>query len=127
MRSSSNMPPDMSTSGKASSNEGQLQQQQQDMADLGEARPGAVPDPDAAAMADRNIGQGAGSSSSAGVRDTGDANPGVTPNPDAAALADRNIGEGSGGSGGQTGAMGVQDRAPATELPSSGTMADRVA
>uniref|UniRef100_A0A383W8M8 Uncharacterized protein n=1 Tax=Tetradesmus obliquus TaxID=3088 RepID=A0A383W8M8_TETOB len=86
--SSSDMPPDMSTSGKASSNEGQLQQQQ-DMADLGEARPGAVPNPDAAAMADSNVGPspspGSSSSSSssggAGMRDASDANPGVTPQP----------------------------------------------
>jgi hypothetical protein len=45
---SSDMPPDMWTSGKASSNKGQLQQQQ-DMADMGVARPGAAPSPDAAA------------------------------------------------------------------------------
>ncbi|WIA09810.1 hypothetical protein OEZ85_009185 [Tetradesmus obliquus] len=130
--SSSDMPPDMSTSGTASSNEGQLQQQQ-DMADLGEARPGAVPNPDAAAMADSNVGSspspGSSSSSSggAGMRDASDANPGVTPNPDAAALADRNVGQGSTGAAGPAGSMGVQDRAPATVLPSSGSMADRVA
>jgi hypothetical protein len=73
-------------------------------------------------MPDTNVGQGAGDSSS--MRGASDANPGVTPNPCTAAMADRNVGPDPDSGAARAGSMGVQDRAPATELPSSGTMAD---
>jgi hypothetical protein len=62
------------------------------------------------------------------MRDTVNADAGVTPNPRAAAMADSNVGptSDSEGSAASAGGMGVQDRAPATVLPSAGTMADRV-